>query len=109
MRMMIAALLAVGLGMATATAQESGRPGAKAPAAMAAPVNVNTATAAQLEALPGIGPATAQRIVEYRQQNGAFKKLEELMNVRGIGETSFLKLKPLVTITPPKTDRASAP
>lgn len=61
-------------------------------------VNVNTATAAQLETLPGIGPATAKRIVEHREKNGAFKKLEDLMNVRGIGEKAFLRLRPLVTI-----------
>ena len=71
-------------------------------------VNLNTATVAQLETLPGIGPATAQRILEYRQKSGGFKKVEELMNVRGIGEASFLKIKPLVSITPPRTDRAAA-
>jgi|SRR5690606_10594043 len=70
----------------------------------AAPVlNINTATAAELQRLPGIGAATAQRIVEYREKNGPFKKVEELMNVRGIGEKSFLKLKPLITVAPPKT------
>jgi len=61
-------------------------------------VNLNTATASQLEALSGIGPKMAQRIVEYRQKNGAFKKVEELMNVKGIGEKSFLKLKPQLTV-----------
>ena len=67
-------------------------------AAPAQSVNVNTATAAQLEALPGIGPSTAQRIVAYRDKNGPFKKLEDLMNVQGIGEKSFLKLRPRLTI-----------
>jgi competence protein ComEA len=80
------------------------------PAAKPAPavVNLNTATVEQLDALPGIGPATASRIVEYRQKNGAFKKIEDLMNVRGIGEKNFLKLKPLITVGAPKT-AASGP
>ncbi len=64
-------------------------------------VNLNVATAAELEVLPGVGPAMATRIVEYRQKNGAFKKIEDLMNVKGIGEKKFLKLKPLVTIATP--------
>ena len=67
-----------------------------------APVNLNTATQTELETLPGVGPAVATRILEYRQKNGGFKKLEDLMNVRGIGEKTFLKLKPMLTITPPK-------
>ena len=61
-------------------------------------VNINTASAGDLEALPGIGAKTAARIVEYRQKNGPFKKVEELMNVRGVGEKNFLKLKPQISI-----------
>jgi competence protein ComEA len=61
-------------------------------------VNLNTASAGDLEALPGIGAKTAARIIEYRQKNGPFKKVEELMNVRGVGEKNFLKLKPQITV-----------
>jgi len=61
-------------------------------------VNLNTATADQFEALPGIGPSTAKRIVSFREKNGPFKKLEDLMNVQGIGEKSFLKLRPHLSL-----------
>jgi competence protein ComEA len=84
---------------AGASAQEAARRApAKTTVTASAPLNLNTATAAQLDALPGVGKATAERIVEYRQKNGGFKKPEDLMNVKGIGEKSFLKLKPLVTV-----------
>ena len=81
---------------------------AKARATAANPVNLNAASVTQLQTLPGIGASAAQRIVEYRQKNGAFKKIEELMNVKGIGEKSFLKLKPLITVGAGKGDRAGA-
>jgi competence protein ComEA len=64
----------------------------------AAIVNLNTATSAELETLPGVGPKMAARIIEYRQKKGPFKKIEELMNVQGIGEKNFLKLKPQLTV-----------
>jgi competence protein ComEA len=75
----------------------------KAETTAATPVNLNTAKVADLEKLPGVGPAMAARIVEYREKNGGFKKVEELMNVKGIGEKAFLKLKALVLVAPPKT------
>jgi len=76
--------------------------GGRKPAAPAAKptvmVNINTANATELEQLPGIGAKTAARIVDYRQKKGPFKKIEELMNVQGIGEKSFLKLRPQLTV-----------
>lgn len=59
-------------------------------------VNLNTATVEQLDALPGIGPAIAQRIVDYRQANGPFTAPEDIMNVKGIGQATYDKLKDLI-------------
>ena len=61
-------------------------------------VNLNTATVADLQELPGVGAKVAARIVEYRQKQGPFKRIEELMNIQGIGEKSFLKLRPQITV-----------
>jgi competence protein ComEA len=105
-RIVAAALIVCVMACSIVSAQEP-RSAAGASASAAAVLNLNTATAAQLEALPGIGKSTADRIIEYRTKSGGFKKVEDLMNVRGIGEKSFLKLKPLITVSAPRTDRAS--
>ena len=103
MRTIVSALLVATfvLSAGPAVSAQSDKPPAST---QSATVNLNTATLAQLEGLPGIGRATAERILEYRQKSGGFKKIEELMNVKGIGEKSFLKLKPLVVV-PAKADK----
>ncbi len=63
-----------------------------------AKLNINTASKADLEKLPGIGPAIAEKIVNYRQEHGAFKTIEDLKNVSGIGEKKFEMLKDLITV-----------
>ena len=60
-------------------------------------VNINTATVQELEALPGIGPVVAQRIVAYRDEHGAFRTVEELTKVKGIGESKLEELLDLIT------------
>ncbi len=60
-------------------------------------VNINTATVQQLQLLPRVGPALAQRIVDFRTANGPFKAPEELARVKGIGEKSFSRLQPYLT------------
>lgn len=61
-------------------------------------VNINTATAAELETLPGIGPVLAQRIVDYREANGPFPSVEAIQNVAGIGPAIFDQIKDLITV-----------
>ncbi len=61
-------------------------------------VNINTADAAQLAKLPQIGAKMALRIMEYRKSSGGFKRLQDLLKVKGIGEKLFAKLQPLITI-----------
>jgi competence protein ComEA len=95
-RIMMAAIAAIALSAPVLSAQ-SKAPAPKPTATATAPVNLNTATAEQLATIPGVGPKMAERIIDYRQKNGGFKKVEDLMNVSGVGEKSFLKMKPLIT------------
>ena len=82
-----AAVLAVSFAPAYA---QSGGPKAK--------VNINTAPASELETLPRVGPAIAQRIIDFRTKNGAFKRIEDIMKVQGIGEKVYQNIKDLITV-----------
>ena len=78
---------AVGLGDARAGATQTGPR-----------VNINKASHAELERLPGVGPATAARIVEHRERYGPFRRAEHLLLVRGFSDTRFRELRPLITV-----------
>ena len=62
------------------------------------PINLNSATVTELMQLPKIGAKTAERIIKFRKEHGGFRRSEELMNVKGIGEKSFVKLKPYLSV-----------
>ena len=80
---------ASGAGSGAGSGSGSGAAGSGA----SAPVNINSATVEELDALPGVGPSTAQAIVDDRTQNGPFASVEDLMRVSGIGEKKFEKLR----------------
>jgi len=83
-----------------APARSAGKPSASSAIdEKSPPIDVNTADADKLTTLPGIGKAIAQRIIDYRKEHGPFKKVEELLNVRGIGDRSLARIKDRVTVT----------
>ncbi len=61
-------------------------------------ININTATEEELDTLPGIGPSTAAKIIDYRKENGKFKNIEEIKEVSGIGDAKYEKIKELIII-----------
>ena len=102
MRTLMLIVLTAFLGLSATTTLPAQEPAAQD----AALVNLNTATATELQTLPGVGPALAMRIIEFRDANGAFARIEDVMNVRGVGETTFLRMRHLLTVTPPETESA---
>jgi competence protein ComEA len=90
--------LLVILAMAAVSAVSLGAVEKQAAAGADKLININSADAVQLAKLPQIGPKMAQRILDYRKNSGGFKRVQELMKVKGIGEKVFAKLQPLITI-----------
>ena len=86
-------------GARAAEAKSSGKSHAGASAGEAAgPVDLNAASAEQLVEVPGIGESLARRIVEFREKNGAFQSVDDLLKIQGIGEKSLQKLRPHLTV-----------
>lgn len=82
----------------TAEAESEGGGGDPVAGQTSGPLDLNAATQAQLEELPGVGPSTARAIIEYRKRNGRFRAVEELLEVRGIGPAKFSEIEPLVKV-----------
>jgi competence protein ComEA len=72
--------------------------GSKQDVPAAGQIDINNANAEQLTVIPGIGKVMAERIVQFRDQNGSFKRIEDLLKIKGIGEKSFQKIRPYVKI-----------
>jgi competence protein ComEA len=96
---MVIALAAVA---AAAPSRAAAPAAAKSAAADAKPVDINTAGAPELESVPGIGKSLAQRILAFREKNGAFATVDDLLKVQGIGEKSLQHLRPYLTVSKAK-------
>jgi competence protein ComEA len=99
-----ALLLTLGVLLATvvATGTTVAAPKAETATATTEAVDLNSATATELETIPGIGPALAKRIVEFRDEHGPFDRVDDLLKVRGIGEKSLDKLRPHLRVAKPR-------
>jgi competence protein ComEA len=103
-KILTALMLVLTLTLAASTAPVSAAPPAatKAGASEARPIDINTADSAALESVPGIGKSLSQRILAFREKNGAFQSVDDLLKVQGIGEKSIQKLRPYLTVAKAK-------
>ncbi len=98
-----ALVLALALaGVAAAPLSAAGPAPQKAGASEARPVDINTADSAALESVPGIGKSLSQRILAFRDKNGPFQSVDDLLKIQGIGEKSIQKLRPYLTVAKAK-------
>ena len=96
-------VLVVALAALAATPVSAAAPAAPKPAASEArPVDLNSADTATLESVPGIGKSLSQRIVAFRDKNGPFQSVDDLLKVQGVGEKSIQKLRPYLTVSKAK-------
>ena len=95
-----AATVAAGSSAGTGSSAASGSSAAAGGSAATpgAPININTATLEELDALSGVGPATAQKIIDFRTANGPFKTIDDIKNVSGIGDAKFAAMKDSITV-----------
>ncbi|HKB71087.1 MAG TPA: helix-hairpin-helix domain-containing protein [Thermoanaerobaculia bacterium] len=96
---MITALLLASTGLASGAKPAAPAKGAANTSAASGTINVNSASAEQIALLPRVGLKLAQKVVEYRKTNGPFKKIEDLMEVKGVGEKLFVVLRPHLTVS----------
>jgi competence protein ComEA len=85
--------------LATTGAAADTKPRSEGSGGEAQPIDINRATATELTAIPGVGKVLAQRIVEFREQNGPFRRVEDLLKIKGIGEKSFQKIRAYVKVS----------
>ena len=99
----LVALLVVGISLSVTPVVTAGVSAADDPSDKRPPaskIDLNQATPEQLQTIPGIGPSLAQRIVDFRAKQGPFRRVEDLLKIKGIGEKSFQKLRGYVKVTP---------
>ncbi len=73
------------------------------------PIDINLASAKELEELPGVGPTTAKAIIQFRTKTGRFHRVEDLLAIRGISETKLEKMRPYITVGPPPQKTPAPP